>query len=435
MINRQSPTRDRLIIFGRYSVPGRVKTRLIPAIGPAGAAGLQLWLTEKTLGMAKAFAFPCGIDVEVCFEGGSEQKMRRWLGSGFSFSRQAPGDLGMRMYAAFLAAFQSGCRRVVLLGTDIPGLKTDHLRQALDALTENDLVIGPSTDGGYWLIGLNRPAHLFQGIKWGTGAVLGQTLDLANEQGLGVKELDSLTDIDTAEDLKLLPPEWAGKVPYVSVIIPTLNEAENIEATIRSALNEDVETIVVDGGSTDDTVARAMRAGARVEMGSRGRAQQQNLGAASARGRVLLFLHADTLLPACYVNHVFETLMDTETVAGAFRFKTNLDSPLMNLIELITNVRSQYFNLPYGDQGLFIWKSVFESVGGFPDVPIAEDLFFVRRLSKQGRIKVAPVHVVTSARRWQTLGLFRTTLINLFVLAGLCLGISPSTLTSLYRVR
>ena len=279
MRNHKYFRRNRLIVFGRYPVPGRVKTRLIPAIGPAGAADLQRWLTEKTLETAKAFAFPRGIDVEVCFEGGTKQKMRRWLGSGVSLSRQVPGDLGMRMYTTFLAAFQSGCSRVILIGTDIPELKTDHLRQAFDALTENDLVIGPSTDGGYWLIGMNRPVHLFQAIKWGTGAVLGQTLALAHEQGLRVKELDVLTDIDTTEDLQQLPPEWTSKGPYISVVIPALNEGANIETAIRSALNEDAEIIVVDGGSTDDTVARAMRAGSRVELGPLGRALQQNKGA------------------------------------------------------------------------------------------------------------------------------------------------------------
>ncbi len=437
MRNHKYFQHDRLIIFGRYPVPGRVKTRLMPALGPAGATDLQRRLTEKTLEKAKAFACPRGIDVEVCFEGGSEQKMRRWLGVGVYFSHQVSGDLGRRMHAAFLTAFQRGSRRVVLMGTDIPELRIDHLRQAFDALTENDLVIGPSTDGGYWLIGLNRPARLFQAIKWGSGAVLGRTLALANEQGLRIKELDVLTDIDTAEDLKQLPREWTSKRPYISVVIPALNEGADIEAAIRSALNEDAEIVVADGGSTDDTVARAMRAGARVETGSSGRALQQNRGASSARGKVLLFLHADSRLPHGYINHVFETLMDTETVAGAFRFKTNLDNPLMKLIEIMTNIRSQYFKLPYGDQGLFIRKSVFESVGGFPEVPIAEDLFLVRRLSKKGRIRIAPAHVVTSARRWQTLGLFRTTLVNQFVLAGLCLGISLSTLSSLsslYRV-
>ena len=434
MINHQNPPIDRLIVFGRYPVPGRTKTRLIPALGPAGAADLQRQLTEKIVATAEAFALQRGVNVEVCFEGGSEQKMRRWLGPDLSLSRQAPGDLGTRMYAAFLAAFQRGCSRAVLIGTDIPELRADHLRQAFDALSENDLVIGPSRDGGYWLIGLNRPARLFEGIKWGTRAVLGQTLALANGQGLSVKELDYLTDIDTEEELKELLPDWTEKGPYVSVIIPALNEALNIQKTINSARNRDAEVIVVDGGSGDDTVVRATRAGARIEKSSRGRAVQQNHGTSVARGSVLLFLHADTHLPHGYINHIFEALMDPETVAGAFRFKTDLNHPLMKPIEFATNIRSQYLKLPYGDQGLFFRRAVFEAVGGFPEVSIAEDLFLMHRISKQGRIGIAPVYAVTSGRRWQTRGLLRTTLINQIIVAGCCLGISPRVLAKLYHV-
>ena len=434
MINHQNPPIDRLIVFGRYPVPGRTKTRLIPALGPAGAADLQRQLTEKIVATAEAFALQRGVNVEVCFEGGSEQKMRRWLGPDLSLSRQAPGDLGTRMYAAFLAAFQRGCSRAVLIGTDIPELRADHLRQAFDALSENDLVIGPSRDGGYWLIGLNRPARLFEGIKWGTKVVLGQTLALANGQGLSVKELDYLTDIDTEEELKELLPDWTEKGQYVSVIIPTLNEALNIEKTIKRARNRDAEVIVVDGGSGDDTVAQATRAGARIEKSSRGRAVQQNHGTSVARGSVLLFLHADTHLPHGYINHIFEALMDSETVAGAFRFKTDFDHPLMKPIEFATNIRSQYLKLPYGDQGLFFRRAVFEAVGGFPEVSIAEDLFLMHRISKQGRIGIAPVYAVTSGRRWQTRGLLRTTLINQIIVAGCCLGISPRVLAKLYHV-
>ncbi len=434
MINHQNPPIDRLIVFGRYPVPGRTKTRLIPALGPAGAAYLQRQLTEKIVEKAEAFALGRGVNVEVCFEGGSEQKMRCWLGSDLPLSRQAQGDLGTRMYAAFLTAFLRGCSRAVLIGTDIPELTTDHLRQAFDALSENDLVIGPSRDGGYWLIGLNSPACLFEGIKWGSRAVLGQTLALANGQGLRVKELDYLTDIDTEKELRERLPDRTEKTPYVSVIIPALNEALNIEKTISKARNRDAEVIVVDGGSGDDTVAQAIRAGARIEKSSRGRAVQQNRGASVAHGRVLLFLHADTHLPDGYINHIFEALMDSETVAGAFRFKTDLDHPLMKLIEFATNIPSRYLKLPYGDQGLFFRRAVFEAVGGFQEVSIAEDLFLMHRISKQGRIGIVPVHAMTSGRRWQTRGLLRTTLINQIIVAGCCLGISSRVLAKLYRV-
>jgi hypothetical protein len=131
---------------------------------------------------------------------------------------------------------------------------------------------------------------------------------------------------------------------------------------------------------------------------------------------------------------VFETLMDPKTVLGAFRFKTDLNRSLMKVIEFVTNIRSQYLKLPYGDQGLFIRKSVFDLVGGFPEVPIGEDLLFVRRLSKHGHIGIVQADAVTSARRWQKLGLLRTTLVNQVILTGFCLGISPLTLASLYRI-
>jgi uncharacterized protein len=431
----KSSLRDQLIIFGRYPVPGRTKTRLIPALGPVGAADLQRRLTENILETVTRFARLRKIVTEICFEGDSKQKMRRWIGSGAILSRQVPGNLGERMQAAFLDAFQRGADRVVLLGTDIPQLRADHLERSFDALAENDIVIGPSSDGGYWLIGANHPVNLFEGIKWGTDAVFGQTLALAKEQGLRAKTLTPLTDIDTAEDLKKAPPEWTSKGPYVSVIIPALNEAVNIEATIKRAMHEDVEIIVLDGGSIDNTVEIASSFGVKVLAGMRGRAVQQNIGAKAATGRILLFLHADTLLPTDYVNHIFEILMDRKTVAGAFRFKTNFDHTSMKIIEFVANIRSRHLKLPYGDQGLFVRKSVFESMGGFPNVPIAEDLFLSRRLSKYGNIRIAPVHVLTSARRWQTFGMFRTTLINYIILIGCCLGVSPGTLAPMYRFK
>jgi rSAM/selenodomain-associated transferase 2/rSAM/selenodomain-associated transferase 1 len=424
---------DRVVIFGRYPVPGETKTRLGPEVGPVAAADLQRQFFEKTLKTSRIFASERHIGVEVCVDGGRASKVRRWLGTGLIFSQQRPGDLGLRMHEAFRSAFQGGCQRVVLLGTDIPELEVSHLRQAFDALGGKDLVLGPSKDGGYWLMGLKRPVDLFQGICWGSAKVLEQTLDLAKAKGLKVALLGPLRDMDTVEDLRKWRPGRMDHGPYMSVIIPALNEGANIQETIRAARTEDVEIIVVDGGSEDHTAERAAEAGARLIRSNRGRASQQNQGASVSLGRVLLFLHADSHLPPGYVRYIFDALLDPRTVAGAFRFKTDLDHPLMMAIEFVTNIRSRYFKLPYGDQALFVKRSVFQSLGGFPEVPIAEDLLFVRQLSRRGRIRILPARVITSGRRWRELGLIRTTLINQIILAGCYLGASPHTLKALYR--
>jgi rSAM/selenodomain-associated transferase 2/rSAM/selenodomain-associated transferase 1 len=435
MERKQTTQRDRLVVFGRYPVPGRTKTRLIPALGPTRAADLQRYLAEKTVKTAKPFAARKRVDVEVCYEGSAEARMREWLGGGVLYSPQAAGDLGARMEEAFVHAFHLGCRKVVLFGTDIPGISERQLLEALQALEERDLVLGPSTDGGYWLMGLKKlaPADVFRGIPWGTRDVLEKTIARAKGHGMTVHLLDPLTDVDTVEELKGWMPEWIDSRPYISVIIPALNEASNVDRSIAHATDPEAEIIVVDGGSTDESVEIASQAGVRIVRSSPGRALQQNMGAAVARGEVLLFLHADTRLPKGYVAHVFDALLDSGTSVGAFLFRTDLDKPLMKCIEFLANFRSRYLKLPYGDQALFVRKTAFERAGGFPIVPIAEDLFLVKELRKRGKVYIVPAPAVTSGRRWEKLGVVHSTLMNQILLAGLALKISPYTLARLYR--
>lgn len=423
-----------LIVFTRYPVPGKVKTRLIPALGKAGAAELQRRLTEKTALTARKVASATYAEVLIHHEDGTQRQMHRWLGPGLLFSPQGQGDLGRRTQAAFRDAFQRGCRKALLFGTDIPDLSARHLEEALDALEGKDVVLGPSTDGGYWLIGLKRDADLYQGIPWGTDGVLRETLRAAKERGLSAHLLSPLTDIDTVEDFgKVMPLHDHPSGPYISVIVPALNEASRVESAVRSAGDEDAEIIVVDGGSTDGMAEKAAACGARILSGPRGRAAQQNLGASSARGEVILFLHADTRLPKHYVSHVFETLMDRKVVLGAFGFKTDLRRPFMRFIQFTTHLRSRYLHLPYGDQALFLRREVFQGAGGFPEVPIAEDLLLVRRLSSRGRTAIAPAYCITSGRRWARGGLLKTSLLNQIILAGLMMGVSPMTLARLYK--
>ncbi|EFK11472.1 glycosyltransferase, group 2 family protein [delta proteobacterium NaphS2] len=428
-------SRDRLIIFGRYPIPGNTKTRLIPVLGPVGAANLQRHLTEKTLDIATSFAAENNVTIECCFEGGSFQKIYRWLGPLPVLTFQRGGDLGRRMRDALFDALNGGRKRSVLLGTDIPGLTVEILKNAFDALLENDVVLGPSTDGGYWLIGMKRPIDLFQKIEWGSSRVLEQTLTQAKRLGLSCAVLKSLSDVDTPEDLIKWRPQKKSPEAFLTVVIPALNEEKYIGQAVSSAIAPDVEVIVADGGSKDRTFHRAKSLGASVIRTPPGRARQQNLGAAAATGENLLFLHADTLLPEGFAIQVFEILMSQMTVLGAFRFKTDFSHPLMHLVEWMTRLRSECLRLPYGDQALFMTKATFERIGGFPEVPIGEDLLLVRLLTtrEKAQVVISGNAAITSGRRWERMGPFRTTWINQLILSGMALGINLKTLSRLYR--
>lgn len=221
----------------------------------------------------------------------------------------------------------------------------------------------------------------------------------------------------------------------ISIIIPVLNETANrIKSTLASVQNvENVEVIVVDGGSHNETVAIAQSWGVKVLSSTAGRACQMNAGVTAATGDILLFLHADTSLPARFEKLVPLTLAQPGTVAGAFELK--IDSPMrsLRLIEKMVNLRSRFFSLPYGDQAIFLKASVFQDVGGFPDLPIMEDFELICRLKRLGRVAIIPTPVLTSARRWQKLGVLKTTLINQIVILGYLLGVPPSQLVKLYR--
>jgi uncharacterized protein len=319
-----------------------------------------------------------------------------------------------------------------LLGTDVPRMTVRHLAMAFDALAGHDLVLGPTRDGGYWLVGCRRPAAVFQGIAWGTSAVLEQTRASAERQGLSLSLLPPLNDIDTVADLEAWRPGYKWARPFLTVVIPALNEAAGIAQAVERLRAPDIEVIVADGGSRDGTARLARQAGATVIETQPGRAWQQNEGARHAGGRVLLFLHADTRLPDDFGAQVFELLMDPGTVLGAFQFKTDWDHWAMRWIERAAYVRSAHLHRPYGDQGLFLRKTVFAKVGGFPLVPIAEDLYLVRRLARMGRIALAPGTAVTSGRRWRRVGIGRTTLINALIAGGCMLGVDPRRLARLY---
>jgi hypothetical protein len=193
-----------LIIFARYPQAGQVKTRLMPAVGGEGAAAIYREMAEFTLDQARGVAAKRAISVQVWFTGGRKDALQQWLGEDLTYAPQPEGNLGDRLLSAFRAAFEQGYGAAMAIGTDCPSLDTAILIQALEALQHHQLVLGPSTDGGYYLMGLRRSVpELFAGIAWSTDKVLQQTEAIAATLGLTQYRLPSLTDVDNPEDLEI----------------------------------------------------------------------------------------------------------------------------------------------------------------------------------------------------------------------------------------
>jgi uncharacterized protein len=191
----------KLIIFTRYPVIGITKTRLIKDIGANGAADVHKKLAENITAQIKKLQIKKGLYFEVCYTGGSKQEMIQWLGNDLIYTEQVQGDLGVRMYKAITGAIDAGSIKVILIGTDIIDPVTGHIEQAFTALDEKDIVLGPTLDGGYWLVGMKSPHNIFKEINWGTETVLPRTLELIKQQGLEVFLLPEINDIDTVDDL------------------------------------------------------------------------------------------------------------------------------------------------------------------------------------------------------------------------------------------
>jgi rSAM/selenodomain-associated transferase 2 len=217
----------------------------------------------------------------------------------------------------------------------------------------------------------------------------------------------------------------------VSIVIPALNEADGIEDAVRSVRDHAEEVIVVDGGSSDRTRERAESAGARVIGTCGGRGPQLHAGALAARGSWLLFLHADTRLEPGWSEELRG--VPRRFAGGSFRFAVASPRPIFRVLEQGVRLRCALFDLPYGDQALFARRHAYEACGGFPPIPLMEDVAFVRKLRRIGPLARLRSRAVTSVRRWERNGILRTTAGNVCRLALYAAGRSPERLAAEYR--
>jgi rSAM/selenodomain-associated transferase 2 len=220
----------------------------------------------------------------------------------------------------------------------------------------------------------------------------------------------------------------------ISVVVPTLEEGSSLAQTLIWARRSGADEIVVaDGGSRDATRDVAVPLADTVLVAARGRAAQMNAGAAAARGDALLFLHADTRLPDGFADAVAEALAAPDVVGGFFAVALDAPGWRYRMIGRLINARSRLTGGATGDQAIFVRRDVFEALGGFAPLPLMEDLDLMRRLKRRGRVVALPQVVITSARRWERHGVWRTVLLMWTLRLAFYAGVSPDTLARWYR--
>ncbi len=406
-----------IIFFTRFAVAGYAKTRLIPSLGAEGAAQLQRQMTEFTLNEALKTKIP----VVIYYTGGTKEEMQNWLGKEHEYIEQAEGDLGQKMSTAFERAFASAKKNVVIIGADCPYNRCDNILKAFELLSYNSCVFGPASDGGYYLLGLNKQTpELFSDIAWGSSTVLAQSLDKINNYIL----LTELPDVDEIEDVPA----------KISVIIVNYNECEMLKNTIEQAQKGfNIEIIVADGQSTDKSQEIANSLGVKFIISQKGRATQMNRASKEASGDILLFLHADSELLPYFDLAIRNTLKKENVKLGFFDFAVSGDFNGKGFLKDGTNLRAKFFKMPYGDQALFLTKDTFDEIGGYRNVPLLEDVFLVKDAKKLGNISSTNLELVTSGRRWIKHGFWKTFLINQAVMFAAWRGADLNELNKAYR--
>jgi rSAM/selenodomain-associated transferase 2 len=226
-------------------------------------------------------------------------------------------------------------------------------------------------------------------------------------------------------------------ITRISIIIPVLNEATLIGRTLldlqplRAAGHE---VIVVDGGSTDDSVMLSQPLADRVINSSRGRSRQMNAGARIAKGDILLFLHADTFLPKEATQSIIDSLKREGKIWGRFDVRLSGRHYFLRMVEDLMNWRSRLTGIATGDQAIFVRRDMFEAVGDFPDIDLMEDMALSKKLKSYGRPLCLKEQVVTSSRRWEKNGILRTILQMWRLRLSYNLGRDPSRLAQLYEM-
>ncbi len=254
----------------------------------------------------------------------------------------------------------------------------------------------------------------------------------------GRNETDEVVETGVRDPPGLLHPSSFRPHPCLSIVVPTLNEAPGIVLflqPLQRLRGRGVELILADGGSGDGTVPLATPLADRVVSSPRGRALQMNAGAAIARGDVLLFLHADARLPDGAERLILDGLRETGRRWGRFDVRLSGAAPMLRVVEWMMNRRSRLTGIATGDQGLFVERALFEEAGGFPAIALMEDIALSSRLKRHSRPLCLAETIVTSSRRWEKRGIWRTIVLMWRLRLAYFLGAEPARLAEIYHGR
>ena len=435
------PAKQALLIFLRYPEPGRVKSRLAADIGAAEAARVYEKLTRRTLGVAADFQRQHS-DVDLfLFYTPPEKKSQiaEAFPGPWGFVSQQGDHLGARMGGAVQQVLSQGYSQVLLVGTDLADLEASDFTDAFEAVAKGYAALGPTADGGFYLIGLNRPCpSAFEPAMWGTPDIFNRTQELLTSSGFRVQRLAERMDVDRLEDLAGLQRQaWFDAT--LSIIIPTVNSLVQLGPLLRHLRQQfrPGDEIIIIKAARDDAHpahAKPIEFAPKIlcAVAHRGRGHQLNRGVRLAKGNLLFFLHDDSLPPPNFAYAISKLCAQPEMSLGCFSLAFSPSQPLLDGIARWANLRTKVFGLPYGDQGLFCRREMFDKVGGFKKLYLMEDVDFVRSCRRFGRILMLPDSIATSPERYLRKGILRTSLQNHLTMLFYHLGVSDRRLYSLY---
>ena len=428
------PAQRLLILFAKTPVAGQVKTRIGAEAGFEQAAKIYETMLETILSASSG--------------DGRWQRLvaltpdsdAAWFtGRNLPFIRQQGQNIGERMGNALSEGFRQGAAQVMVIGSDIPELGEAEIAAAFSRLDTEPAVVGPSIDGGFYLFGATRQVGqqavrvLQADIPWSTPQVLASVHSLCRQQSLPLFPLPPKRDIDTYEDWIDYQAAIAAPEIAVSIIVPTLNEELYLAECLRSLEHPCCERIVVDGGSSDDTLQIAKQAGVRtLRCPVANRDLQLNAGAAVARGKILLFFHADSRMPAGGIESMLSAMQEPRLIGGGFDLGFFPPEPFYRFLACGANLFCRMTRMIFGDRGMFLRTDRFWQLGGFPETAIMEDAALSTSMRRAGKIAILPEVVETSARKYANETKLQAMYRTMWAYAAYRLGVSPETIKAGY---